>query len=308
MPRPPSGGSTRILSQHPGRVVVVGLRRRALGDLYHGLLTSSWSSLFALLVVLYLLTNAGFAWGYLALGDAIENARPGSLQDAFFFSVQTMATIGYGHMLPRTLAANVLVTAEAVLGMVSVAMMTGLVFAKFARPTAKVLFSKVAVVAPFDGVPSLCFRIANERPNPIVAAQLSVMFVRNETTAEGETTRRVHDLPLRRAQSALFGLTWTAVVPIPRGSPLFGEDAESLDACEAELLVSLTGFEESLSQTVHAHHTYRPASLRFDARFAELVVPRKKGVRLLDFRRFHDVVPLEDPKRAPSEHPRLEKR
>jgi inward rectifier potassium channel len=288
--RPPSGGSTRILSQHPGRVVVVGLRRRALGDLYHGLLTSSWSSLFALLVVLYLLVNAGFAWGYLALGDAIENARPGSFQDAFFFSVQTMATIGYGHMLPKSTAANLVSVVQVMIGLAGTALSTGLVFAKFARPTARVLFSDVAVVTEFDGQRCLLFRVANERGNQIVEAQLSVVVLRDEVTGGGEQVRRSHELRLIRERSLLFSLTWLAVHPLGPESPLHADTAESLKASDATLMVSLTGLDEHLGQMVHARHAYSSEQILFGRRFVDVLARQPDGSRLVDYRKFHDTV------------------
>jgi inward rectifier potassium channel len=297
---PDPHGATRILQQHESRVTVVGLRRRRVRDVYHGLLTGSWLSLFLVVVIIYLGVNTLFALGYLALGDGIENAEPGSFTDAFFFSVQTMATIGYGHMGPRSFEAHVLVTAEAIIGMFSVAVVTGLVFAKFARPTARVLFSRVAVMGRSYRIPALSFRMANERRNPIVGAQLSLMLARNELTEEGEVVRRVHDLSLRRSQSALFGITWTADHLCVAGSPLAGADAESLEASDAEVIVSLTGLEEGLSQTVHAHHVYRASQIVWNARFADLLVKRKKGQRVLDFGRFHEVEPLAEPERAPS--------
>jgi len=286
------GGPTRIMQHETGRrVAVVGLRRHLRRDVYHGLITSSWTSIFLLIAILYVGLNALFAAGYLALGDVIEGARPGSPVDAFFFSVQTMATIGYGRMVPRTLEANVLVTVEALTGMLMTALWTGLIFAKFARPTARVLFSRLAVVGPYDRTQSLMFRMANERANQIVDAQLDVMLVLNETIAEGELTRRIHDLPLRRSQSALFGITWTAVHPITRDSPLYGETAASLEQAQAEIVVSLTGFDESLSQTIHTRYVYAARQVRWGARFVDLMVTRgKKSV--LDFRRFHQVAPI----------------
>jgi inward rectifier potassium channel len=273
------------------RVAILGLRRHLRRDLYHGLITSSWTSLFIVVAIAYVGINALFAAAYLALGDAIDNATPGSPVDAFFFSVQTMATIGYGRMVPRTLAANVLVTLEALTGMLTTALATGLIFAKFARPTARVLFSRLAVVGPYDRTPSFMFRMANERANQIVDAALSVMLVRNETIAEGELIRRVHDLTLRRSQSALFGLTWTAVHAITRESPLYGESAESLAEAEAEIVVSLTGVDESLAQTIHTRFVYAADRIRWDARFADLMVMRRRK-SVLDFRHFHEIVPL----------------
>jgi inward rectifier potassium channel len=273
-------------------IVAIGLRRQPGKDLYHSLLTASWKRLFALVALAYLGVNAVFAGAYLALGNAIESARAGDFWDAFFFSVQTMATIGYGRMAPRTLGANALVAVEALMGMMGLAVVTGLVFAKFSRPTARVIFSRVAVVSPYDRVPSLMFRMANERANQIVEAQLHVVLVRNDQTAEGDTVRRVHDLTLRRSRSALFALTWTAIHPITPQSPLFGEDAESMAEKQADIVVSLTGHDESLAQTVHARHAYGPEQVAWGVRFRDILVHLPNGIRAVDYRRFHDVVPL----------------
>jgi inward rectifier potassium channel len=278
-------------------VVAIGLRRQPGKDLYHSLLTASWWRLFVLVAVGYVCSNAMFASGYLLEGDVIENARSGSFLDAFFFSVQTMATIGYGKMAPRTTLANALVATEALVGMMGLAVVTGLVFAKFSRPTARVLFSRVAVVAPYDGVPSLMFRMANERASQIVEAQLHAVVLRDETTAEGEPVRRAHDLHLRRSRSAVFALTWTAIHPITPDSPLHGEDAASLLANRTDLIVSLTGFDESLSQSVHARYGYGPGDIVWGSRFEDVLGRLPDGRPAIDYSKFHDVVPV-DPARA----------
>jgi inward rectifier potassium channel len=281
----------RILDRD-GRITVVqtGARNGYLGDLYHLLLVSSWPRLFALLVIVYVVTNAFFALGYLVGGNSFEGAQPGSFADAFFFSVQTMATIGYGHWYPKTLWAHALVTVETLTGLVGVAMVAGLTFAKFSRPTARVLFSRVAVVVTRDGVPSLMFRTANQRGNQIVEARLHVVLARNEVTAEGEAVRRLYDLDLVRAQNALFALSWTAVHPITERSPLHGATSESLAASDAEIIVSLTGLDESFSQTVHARHSYVADEIIWGARFVDILSRTPDGRRQVDYTHFHDVV------------------
>ena len=260
------------------------------GDLYHFLLTSSWPRLLAVLVLAFVGANVVFALAYVDLPGSIENARPGSFADAFFFSVQTMATVGYGKMVPATVAANVLMTIEVVVGLVGIALFTGLAFAKFSRPTARVLFSSRAVIARFDAIPSLMFRMANARGNTIVEAQIHVVLARNETTAEGVRMRRFHDLDLARRQSALFALSWTAIHPITPTSPLHGATRESLAAAEAEIVVSLLGLDEQFSQTVHARHRYAAADIVWNARLADILF--RDGRREIDYTRFHDVVPL----------------
>lgn len=272
-------------------VVAVGLETSGLRDAYHRLLTMRWRSFFLLVFLGYAAANAAFATGYWALHDGIDNAEPGSFRDAFFFSVQTLATIGYGKMAPRSLGANLLVALEALLGMVGLAVTTGLVFARFSRPTARVLFSRVAVVAPYEGVPALMFRMSNTRSTQIVEARLRLTLLRNEVTAEGTAVRRLHDLALVRSEHAAFALTWTAVHPITRGSPLDGATPAALREAMADLVVSLTGTEEGLSQPVHARHGYRAEDFCFGYRFVDILTPGPER-SLIDYTRFHDVEPV----------------
>lgn len=271
-------------------LVKIGLRHTLFGDLYASWLTSSWRRVFALVVALYLVVNAVFALLYFRLGG-IEGARPGSFADAFFFSVQTIATIGYGRMSPVTVPAHLLVTLESFCGLTGVALVTGLMFAKFARPTARVLWSDVCVVAMQDGVQSLMLRVANARGNQVVEAQLRVGLMRSETTAEGELVRRMHDLRLVRSSSAVFALSWLAVHPIDEKSVLFGQTPELLQAAGAELYVSLTGLDETFNQTIHARHSYSMAEIRWGRRFVDIVGPLDDGRVAIDYTKFHDTRP-----------------
>lgn len=291
--RPPGAGRT---------VVSIGLDRSPWRDAYHRLLTMSWPRFFALLVAAFLAVNGLFAAGYLAVADGIEAARPGSLADSFFFSVQTLATIGYGRMAPRSLAANVLVSVEAFAGMIGLAVTTGLVFARFARPTARVLFSRVAVIRPWEGVPSLMIRMANARGNQIAEARVKLTFLREDRTAEGETTRRVYDLRLVRSESTAFALTWTIIHPIDEHSPLFGETEESLRRKGGDFTVSFVGIDDGFAQSVHARHAYGAEDLVWNARMADILEVRPDGTRIIDYRRFHDTEPL-GPRPAPQARP-----
>jgi len=290
---PRDGTSRHRTTRLPGsgrEVVTIGVRTSPLRDAYHSLLTARWAQFFVLVLFAYLGANLLFASGYLAIGDGIEEARPGNFSDAFFFSVQTMATIGYGKMAPRGLAANLLVTLEALIGLLGLALVTGLVFAKFSRPTARVLFSRNMVITRFDGVPSLLLRIANERGNQIAEAQAHLVLMRTERTAEGEVVRRVHDLRLRRSQSAFFAFTWLLVHPITRDSPLHGETPESLREKDVDLVASMTGLDETLSQSVHARHAWTPDQILWNHHFADVVATLPDGRRAIDYRKFHDVV------------------
>jgi inward rectifier potassium channel len=284
--RPASGASSS--ASHSQQTVKLGVKRGPMSDAYHFLLTSSWSVLFALIFVSYLGSNALFAAMYLADGG-IENARPGSYVDAYFFSVQTMATIGYGRMVPVSMFANAVVAVEALFGLVALALATGLMFAKFSQPRARVLFSRHAVIGVRDGKASLMVRLANERRTGLVEAQLRLVLVRDEKTLEGEAVRRFHTLTLARSSRAVFALSWTAIHPIDESSPLFGETPESLEKSRADLVASLIGIEEASGQTVHARHAWKAEDILYDHRFQDILVVLPDGRRGLDYERFHEV-------------------
>ena len=260
----------------------------AFEDLYHFLVTSSWPALIGLIAAAFTIANLLFAAGYY-LDGGIENARTGSFADMFFFSVQTMATIGYGKMEPVTLFSNILVSVEALTGLLALALMTGLVFSKFSRPTARVRFTRYVVIGPRDGVHSLMIRAANLRANRIVEADMHVVLARQEVTAEGDTIRRLYDLAMTRSRSAMFALSWTAVHQIVEGSPLFGQTRESLANCAPEIIVSIIGLDETFSQTVHARHTFELDEIVWGARFADVLVLHPDGSRSVDYTRFDDV-------------------
>lgn len=278
-----------------GRFNVVRLGDSSLlhwRDFYHLMLTISWPGFFFLLVVLYVAVNAGFALAYLAGGDGIENAQPGSFADAFFFSVQTMASIGYGALYPKTFYVNTIVAIEALAGLLGLAMATGLMFARFSRPTARVLFSQVAVIAPFNGQPTLTFRTANQRRNQILAAQLRVTFVRDESNDEGQFMRRLYDLKLVRSETPIFGQTLTVMHPIDETSPLYGETPRSLAEAEAAIVVMLVGIDETVAQSVHARHVYAAQDVLWNMQFVDIFARLPDGRRSIDYSRFHDVIPL----------------
>jgi inward rectifier potassium channel len=267
---------------------------RAL-DFYHHLLTVSPWALFGILVVVYTAFNLVFAVLYVVQPGGVANARPGSFADAFFFSVQTMATIGYGDMHPATVYTNLLVTIEVLLGMTGLALATGLVFARFSRPTARVMFSQVAVVTSHDGVPSLMFRAANRRRNQILEAQVAVMMLRDEVNAEGVEMRRFHDMAVSRPHTPMFALSWTVIHPIDDSSPLLGASRESLARAHAQIVVSITGIDETFSQAIHARHTYEAADLRWNHRLADILTRAEDGHRRIDYRHFHDTVEVDEP-------------
>jgi inward rectifier potassium channel len=272
-------------------VVRVGVPRRLGADIYPYLLKAPWPAVLAILGSAYLLANTLFALLYLATGNGIANARPGSFSDAFFFSVQTMATVGYGVMAPKTVPAQLLMTVESVTGLLGFAVATGLMFAKFSRPTARVVFSRRAAIGMRDGKPTLMVRMGNERGNQLVDARASLMFVRDERTGEGELVRRLHPLPLVHAETPLFVVTWTALHVIDAASPLFGASAESLARSDAELVVTLVGVDDIFSTSVYARHSYLADELAFGSRFADVMTRLPDGRFQVDFSHFHDLVP-----------------
>lgn len=270
---------------------VVGARRVGAQDLYYSLLAAGWWQLTAVAAGAYLVLNALFGLAFFLTGG-VENARPGSFGDAFFFSVQTLATIGYGHMYPRGVGAEVLVTLESLVGIAFAAVITGIVFAKFARPRARIMFSRNVVIAMRDGVPALMLRVANERRNHVVEAQARLALMRNEVTKEGEPIRKVLDLPLVRSQQPSFILTWTVIHPITPDSPLYGATPEDLERWDAQIITSVVGLDETLNQTIHARYAWLHGEVLYDKRFADVIRPLTDGSRALDYGRFHEIEEL----------------
>lgn len=269
-----------------------GVRRRLVTDLYHHLLRTTWPRLFLLLLVAYASVNFVFAFLYSLGGDCIKNARPGIFLDYLWFSVQTFATIGYGELSPRTTYANLLVASEAFLGMTSVALGTGLMFAKFSRPRARIAFSKSAVVGPRNGVPCLQFRMANERSSNIVEGRASVAALVEETTAEGSFMRRFRSLRLERSETPLFALSWTVQHIMDESSPLYGMDASNVEQRLSALIITFVGLDEAAMQTVHARQAYSAKDVLFEHRFEDMMGATESGRLLIDHDKLHSVVPL----------------
>lgn len=265
-------------------------------DPYHLLLTMPWGWFLALMVISFFAFNSLFAIAYLIGENNIAHARPGSFLDAFFFSVQTIASIGYGAMYPVTVYAHILVTLEALAGLMAIAIGTGLAFARFSRPTARVIFSKTVAIAPYNGVPMLMLRAANQRGNQILEAELRAYLLRDEISTEGEFMRRFYELKLLRSRTASFSITWTVMHPIDENSPLFGVSREALIKTNAQIEVSLSGLDETVSSTIHARHSYGMSDIHWNARFVDIIRQTPEGDRYIDFARFHDVRAI-----APSE-------
>lgn len=276
--------------------------RRGVGLLegwapYHALLTMAWTRFFVLVVLAYLAINVAFGLcfavvGPQAINGPVDDSMSAAFWRAFFFSVQTFATIGYGQVAPHGLGANLIVTVEALVGLIYQALATGLLFARFARPTASIVFSRQAVIAPYGNGRSLQFRIANRRRGEILQLEAQVLFSHMQTNEAGARVRKYQALPLERNSVVFFPLSWTIVHPIDDSSPLAARTHDDLVRDEAEILVLLSGVDEAFATTVHARSSYRPEELVWNARFDSVFLPLDGGAVGIDLAKLHDVARL----------------
>jgi inward rectifier potassium channel len=278
-----SGNGWRFINRD-GTINVRGedFRRSSLFDLYHMLLSMRWRMVFLLVTIVYLLVNIAFGTAfYLGGPDALHGIQSTSPSErwleCFFFSVQTLATIGYGGISPNTHFAHFLVTIEALTGLIGLTLITGMIFSRFSRPTARIRFSEHALITRLDGQPCLIFRMANARLNQITQAQVYVSLARSETTKEGLRYREFYDLKLERERSLLFAMTWTVVHPICEGSPLYGQTKESLLASDTEIITTFTGTDETYLQMVHARFSYAPFDIEWNTDFQDMVSRDSNG-------------------------------
>ena len=273
------------------RILRHGLPRRRWQDLYHVFMTISWPRLFGGFAGFFIVFNLLFAAAYSLEPAGIAHLNPPGYWGRFFFSVETLATVGYGDMHPRALFAHVLASIEIFTGMMSLAVIAGMMFARFSRPTARILFARHAVIRPFDGEPTLMLRAANERQNFIMEARAQLRLVRDERSVEGYEIRRIHDLPLRRSEQPAFLFGWTLLHTSDARSPLAGATPESLQAANAFLLLTISGIDETTGQTLMTRHEYPVAMLRWQHTFVDIFTPGQDGVDHFDYTKFHDVEP-----------------
>jgi inward rectifier potassium channel len=269
---------------------VVNAPQDVWSDLYHELLRAPWWVTLLAISASLLAVNLLFAIVFLLTGG-VANARPGSFADAFFFSVQTLGTAGYGWMYPQSRAANVAVTAESIVSIVVVALSTGIVFTKFSIPVARLEFARNAVIYLQDGVRTLAIRLANRRGNFIVEAQVRVTFIKAETTIEGIFFYRLYDLPLVRDRSSAVGRSWLILHRIEKGSPFEKLTPESIRTEDIELGVAINGLDGTTHQTLHARHRYLPEDFRFGERYADMLSAKPDGRLQLDYAKLHDTIP-----------------
>jgi len=267
-------------------------------DPYHFAVSLSWPGFLGAFVGLELSLNLFFAVLFVLQPGSIANARPGSLVDAFFFSLETLATVGYGEMYPGSLYGHIVSATEIVVGVVFVAIMTGLTFVRFSRPRGKILFAEKAVVAVHNAHPTLMVRIANGRATTLTDATARMSVLLKETTLEGYMFRGVHDLPLLRPRIPLFPLTWTLMHRIDEASPLFGRDPVQLSRDDTRVFVSVEARDPVLAAQIYAIRDYGPDDYLRGMRYADAVSIDAQGRTIADLDRISLVE--QDPAAAPS--------
>jgi inward rectifier potassium channel len=290
---------TRLMN-HDGSYNVVreGLHPLESLSLYHYLLTVTWPRFLALVAGTYLLANAFFGALYMLCGPGAVRGMDARTPaehylSAFFFSVHTFATIGYGTLAPSSLAANLLVTVESLVGLLGFAVATGVVFARFSRPVARIIFSRNAVVAPYRGITAFEFRIVNGRSNQII--ELEATLTMNRLKADGSGAREFFELALERDHVALLPMSWTLVHPIDQSSPLYGVSEEEMRESDAEFFILLTGMDETFAQQVHARSSYKPSEIVWGARFTSILHRAPSGAMAVDVGHIHEIERVELP-------------
>jgi inward rectifier potassium channel len=273
--------------------IIKGQDTSRFTDFYHAVLSVPWSVFFLGLGAAFVAVNAVFALAYLTDPGGIAHARRGNFWDAFVFSAQTIGSINYSVMAPKSTWVNTLVIVEAFVGYVVLALFTGMIFARFSRPFSRIVFSKVAVIAPYDGVPTLMFRTANQRGNQILDASITVTLACQHQSCEGLVMRRFQELKLVRARTSLFALSWTIMHVIDETSPLFGVTEQDMIDRQIELIALLSGADATMAETIYARYSYGPDDLVRGHRFVDVLYLTPKGRRVVDLTRFHDTVPLE---------------
>jgi inward rectifier potassium channel len=298
-PAAPKSVGRRIVKVGARQVITEGIVRPLFHDLFHHFMTVSWPRLFATLAAFFLVFDLLFGFLYYLVPGCIANLNPPGFAGDFFFSVETLATVGYGEMHPETFYGHSVAMIEIFVGLMSLALITGLMFARFSSPRARFLFTKNGVVRPIEGKPTLMFRAANERQNVVQDASARLRMLRDEVTEEGYRIRRIVDLPLLRSQHPMFALGWTLMHVIDDASPLHFETADSLANSKTVFILSLSGTDENTGQTLMARGEYSSADIRWNSTFHDILEETPDGTIHVDYGRFHDIEPLPDSNAAP---------
>ena len=293
MPRQKSPSQKSRAVKIGSRIVMTqGIETRFWSDFYHRAMHVSWPLFFICCAAFFLVINCIFAGFYYLGDDPIANIRPDHLEDLFFFSIETLATVGYGNMYPQTNYGHFLATCEIFVGLSIITVMTGLVFNRFARPQARILFAHTPIIGPHNGQPTLMLRIANERHNLISEARAELWFSMNVVSLEGVPMRRFYPLALERSQNPFFALSWTLFHPITEDSPLYGLDADHLADKEALFVVTFHGLDDQSGHTLNARHSYGTQDLRWDFMYKDILSIGPDGLPHINYNHFHDIVPV----------------
>jgi inward rectifier potassium channel len=278
----------RVVRLGSREIITEGLRLSFWADISHRCMTASWPSFIGGAALVFLVFNAIFASLYWIGDDSISNVSHRAYVDYLYFSIETLSTAGYGDMHPQTHYGHFIATVELFTGIFSMSLMTGLIFARFSRPSSRILFADAAVVSSHEGEPTLMIRFANERHNLISNATAKLWMLKNVVTTEGHPTRRFYELRLLRNESPVFALSWTIYHVPDERSPLYGVTAQDMDALDIALVVVVTGHDVIAAQTVHARKTYEHTKILFGQRYVDVVLPSVDGRVRIDYGRFHD--------------------
>jgi inward rectifier potassium channel len=290
--KPILSGKGRHVQIGSQKFITVGLPDHIWQDLYHQFMTIRWPTFFAVIAGVFLVGNSGFALLYMLGDHPIANQAPEGFFGAFFFSVETLATVGYGDMHPQTIYGHVIATIEIFSGLSGLAVFTGLIFTRFSRPHAKILFAQHPIIRPLDGIQTLMIRAANARQNVITEASAQLRLLRLDVTTEGYENRKLYDLVLTRDQHPIFTLGWNLTHVIDASSPLYNETPETMAASRATLILSLAGVDETTSQTMRSRYIYSCEMIRWNHRYPDLIEHDHHGMNYVDYTKFHDTEPL----------------
>jgi inward rectifier potassium channel len=260
-------------------------------NLYLKMIDTTWPRFFLVVTIVFLAVNVAFAWLYLAIGIGQLQGTESEMSafvNAFFFSVHTLTTVGYGNVFPRGPSANAVAALEAATGLMVFAVMTGLLYGRFSRPSARILFSNNALIAPYQDGHSLQFRITNARSNTLMNLEARVLLM-TVTNDDGQHKRSFVDLELERRKVYFLPLTWTIVHPIDTTSPLSGKTADDLKSISAEILILLQAFDDSFSQVVHSIYSYRHSEILWGAKFEPAFSVDPQGDLVLDLDRVNEL-------------------
>ena len=268
-----------------------GVSRFDFRDPYHLAIALSWPQFLVAMLALYLLANTAFATLFWMAPGSVANVGPGNPFDNFFFSVETLSTVGYGHMYPATLYGHVIASVEIACGLAFTAILTGLTFVRFSRPRAKMLFAANPVVAVHNGQPTLMIRVGNGRPDPLMDARAQLSILLSERTAEGHLFRRAQELRLQRAHLPVFPLTWTLMHVLSERSPLFGYNESRMVEADARMFLTLAARDPTLATTVHDVRTYGPTDIRFGMRYSDAITITEDSGLVADLTKINALEP-----------------